>query len=202
MGFDPGLQHVRTEREPELLAQRQILHREPASEDDIGRAVAFVARRVRAAAGVLETGIDPKGRSGIRVAHDRVRLSAHADRGIESRPRQVVLGIVLELAARIDFIDRDGGVLPAAQAEHRQRAAGCGFPHALGLQVGKGGKLLVGDPRRHQVVVGAATGHQPRANGLAWQLAFEHEVGVGDAQRGGAGERLRTRAVTVFDDQQ
>jgi hypothetical protein len=105
---------------------------------------------------IFERGIDAKGRFGIRVAGNGVRLRAAAERPVKARPRQIVRGVVLELAAGIVFVDGHRRALAAAQGKCRKLPAGAHIQGDLALHVAKAGEILVGDRRRDRVVVGAA----------------------------------------------
>ena len=79
--------------------------------------------------------------------------------------------------------------------------AGPNLPLALPLQVAERRQIVAGDPVRDQVVIGAPTRHEPGSGGPTGQRAFQHDVGVGERERGRSSEPVGGTAGAVVDDQ-
>ncbi len=193
---------VRAERPAELLPQRHVAQRQRSIEDEVHDVKGLLVRCVGPLTAVFKRRVDAKRRRAVGIGHDRVRPRGPSKRGIQAHCHEIVPGVVVEFTAGLIAVNVERGILPAAQPEHRHRPSRRQLPHRLRLDVREPRELLVGHPRRHQIVVGAAGAEQPRPVRRLRHSSLEDDVGVGNAQGGRPVQPLAPGPFSILDDQQ
>ena len=192
MEFGAELETVRfAEAQGELLPQGDIGHREFPVEGDLLRPAVFVVHE-----GPLEI-------EEFRIAvrrQDRRRSQPLAEHGVQPQGAEIARSVgneVETLRFRLPLLG-ELRVLAAAKADGGQPGPVRELPSRLQLRIEERRKVLVEHPADDHIVVSAAAGQQETAG--ARQRPLDHQVAVGDAERG-SGRQVRP-AGPVLDDQQ
>ena len=180
-------------RQPDLLAQRQVVDRELT-----GELIRVRIGRRTLDDGVLDLVLEVN-QVGVARPGDGGGRRRVSQRRHEGRGDQIVARSDLGECVRV-FVRLDAGDLPAAQAEHREAAAAGKLPGGLELRVVERRQVLIDEPLRHEIVVRPARGGEPRSLPRSGQPSFADDVGVRDARRRRAADALGDVPFPVLDD--
>ena len=170
------LEEVTAGRHRDLLAQREVAHAEQPRELDVGHREADpVVGRVGPARVGAELRVGAEVVAVEVVGRDRARQHARADRRPERQRGEVVLRVRDEgaLLAGAVALEESVGRLAAQETDEGQPSRRPDLPVGAGLEVAERRQVRPDDPVRHEVVVRAPRGDEPRATGAPGQAALE-----------------------------